>query len=151
MYTIQELCSRGRKVDTSRLTLEPEKILWKQGDVKNEEQLLKQRSRQISLSAREPVILRTDGQTAGILLDFGCEIHGGIRILTWQESTGRGARVRVRFGESVMETMSELGGGQNATNDHARRDMIVELGMMSMTPVGETGLDRKSTRLNSSH
>ena len=55
MYTIQELCSRGRKVDTSRLTLEPEKILWKQGDVKNEEQLLKQRSRQISLSAREPV------------------------------------------------------------------------------------------------
>lgn len=48
MYTIQELCSRGRKVDTSRLTLEPEKILWKQGDVKNEEQLLKQRSRQIS-------------------------------------------------------------------------------------------------------
>ena len=65
MYTIQELCSRGRKVDTSRLTLEPEKILWKQGDVKNEEQLLKQRSRQISLSAREPVILRTDsGKTA---------------------------------------------------------------------------------------
>lgn len=139
MYTIQELCSRGRKVDTSRLTLEPEKILWKQGDVKNEEQLLKQHSRQISLSAREPVTLRTNGQMAGILLDFGCEIHGGIRILTWQESTGRGARVRVRFGESVMETMSELGGEQNATNDHARRDMIVELGMMSMTPVGETG------------
>ena len=35
--------------------------------------------------------------------------------------------------------MSELGGETNATNDHARRDLMVEVGMMSMNPIGETG------------
>ena len=35
--------------------------------------------------------------------------------------------------------MSELGGKTNATNDHARRDLVVEVGMMSMNPIGETG------------
>ena len=54
-------------------------------------------------------------------------------------STDRGARVRIRFGESVMEAMSEPGGEGNATNDHARRDIRTEIGMMSMNRIGETG------------
>ena len=46
---------------------------------------------------------------------------------------------RSRFGESVSEAMSEVGGEDNATNDHARRDLVTEVGMMSMNPIGETG------------
>ena len=38
-----------------------------------------------------------------------------------------------------MEAMSEPGGMLNATNDHARRDIMTEIGMMSMNQIGETG------------
>ena len=38
-----------------------------------------------------------------------------------------------------MEAMSEPGGEGNATNDHARRDIRTEIGMMSMNRIGETG------------
>ena len=135
-----ELKKRGRKAETARLDLEPVKILWKQGKVSGEENLLKRRERQISLAPDEPAVLKTEGkETASLLLDFGCEIHGGIRIYAWQESTGRGIKVRIRFGESASEAMSELGGNTNATNDHARRDLVTEIGMMSMNAIGETG------------
>ncbi len=60
-------------------------------------------------------------------------------IHAWKETTGKGAKVRVRLGESALEAMSELGGIQNATNDHANRDMTVRIGNMSMNPIGETG------------
>ncbi len=137
---LEELKKRGRKAETQRLDLEPVKILWKQGIVTGEENLLRRRERQISLLPEEPAVLKTtEKETASLLLDFGCELHGGIRIYAWQESTGRGIKVRIRFGESVTETMSEPGGDTNATNDHARRDMIQEIGMMSMNAVGETG------------
>ena len=43
------------------------------------------------------------------------------------------------YAQSAAEAMSELGGKTNATNDHARRDLVVEVGMMSMNPIGETG------------
>lgn len=135
-----ELKKRGREAETKRLDLEPVKVLWKQGLVTGEENLLKRRERQISLLPEDPVVLETnEKEMASLLLDFGCEIHGGIRIYAWQESTGRGIKVRIRFGESVTEAMSEPGGATNATNDHARRDMIQEIGMMSMNAVGETG------------
>lgn len=117
----------------------PRSVVWKQGKVSNEEVLLTEREPQISLAAHEPFVMDSSDGPASLLLDFGYEIHGGIRILAWQDSTGRGAKVRVRFGESVMEAMSEPGGEGNATNDHARRDIHTEIGMMSMNRIGETG------------
>ena len=47
--------------------------------------------------------------------------------------------IRVRFGESLMEACSELGGAKNATNDHATRDMTLFLPRYSNLRVGETG------------
>ena len=117
----------------------PRSVVWKQGKVSHEEVLLTEREPQISLAAHEPFVMDSSDGPASLLLDFGYEIHGGIRILAWQDSTGRGAKVRVRFGESVMEAMSEPGGEGNATNDHARRDIHTEIGMMSMNRIGETG------------
>ena len=123
----------------SRAFLFPKRIVWSQGQVEHSEVLILEREHQISLSAHEPCVMRsTQGNKASILLDYGTEIHGGVRILVW-ESTTKSAKLRVRFGESVSEAMSELGGDTNATNDHARRDMIVEVGMMSMNPIGESG------------
>lgn len=137
---IEKLKEKGRPEMTSRITLEPVKVLWKQGKVENEEQLLECKSRQISLLARDPSVMETtEGQMASILLDYGYEIHGGIRLHVWGTTPCSDAHVRIRFGESVSEAMSEVGGEDNATNDHARRDLVTEVGMMSMNPIGETG------------
>lgn len=137
---IQSLKERGRKEHTARLTLEPVRIVWQDGEIENAEALLQQRSRQISLGANDPMVMKSRPEKkAAVLLDFGSEIHGGIRILCWGTKENKDARIRVRFGESVTEAMSETGGESNATNDHARRDMELTLGMMSMNPVGETG------------
>ena len=130
----------SKKDVRSRSFLFPKRILWTAGQVENDRTLLKKQEMQISLTAHDPCILKNEkGEKASILLDYGIEIHGGITILAWVDSTRRGAKVRVRFGESAAEAMSELGGKTNATNDHARRDLVVEVGMMSMNPIGETG------------
>jgi len=124
----------------SRAILLPKRIIWTDGEVKNSEALLEEREFQISLGAHNPCIMKsTKKKKASILLDYGQEIHGGIRLLVWNSSIAAGATVRVRFGESVGEAMAEIGGSQNATNDHARRDVKAEVGMMSMNPIGETG------------
>lgn len=138
-----EITSAAQKDQRVRVYLTPKKILWEtsgsRARVINSHMLLEKRSPQISLESQNPCILCNNGECASVLLDFGCEIHGGIVIYAWNETTGRGARVRVRFGESALEAMSEIGGAQNATNDHANRDMVVQIGKMSMNPVGETG------------
>lgn len=124
----------------SRAILLPKRIIWTDGEVKNSEALLEEREFQISLGAHNPCIMKsTKKKKASMLLDYGQEIHGGIRLLVWSSSIAAGATVRVRFGESVGEAMAEIGGSQNATNDHARRDVKAEVGMMSMNPIGETG------------
>lgn len=123
-----------------RVAILPKRIIWADGNVKNSEVLLEQREFQISLGAHDPCIIKsTKKKKASILLDYGQEIHGGIRLLVWNSSISSGATVRVRFGESVGEAMAEIGDDKNATNDHARRDLKTEVGMMSMNPIGETG------------
>ena len=136
----EETLKNSKKDVRSRSFLFPKRILWTAGQVENSRRLLEKEEMQISLAAHKPCILKNEkGEKASILLDYGIEIHGGISLLAWLDSTKRGAKVRVRFGESAAEAMSELGGKTNATNDHARRDLVVEIGMMSMNPIGETG------------
>lgn len=132
----------ARRDDRTRVYLTPKRILWEtdcaEAKVIGSRRLLEDRKPQISLDAMEPCILCNRGKPASVLLDFGCEIHGGIVIYAWKDSSGKGAGVRVRFGESALEAMSEIG-ENNATNDHALRDITTQIASMSMTPVGETG------------
>ena len=80
-----------------------------------------------------------DGLPAGILLDFGREIHGGLQIVTGgRETPLGGTRVRVRFGESVGEAMSDVG-EKGATNDHAIRDEEVSVPYAGIAEFGNTG------------
>ena len=77
---------------------------------------------------------------AGVLLDFGGELHGGVEIFTTMMPDSKNLRhVRVRFGESVSEAMAELGDDQNAGNDHAIRDQIVTLPWLGKKFVGPSG------------
>ena len=74
----------------------------------------------------------------GIILDFGHEIQGGIEFVTTRGIAREGTKVRVRFGESVSETMSEIG-KDGAINDHAMRDFIVTLPWLGKLEVGNSG------------
>ncbi len=72
-----------------------------------------------------------------IVLDFGRELHGSLQIGCGAKS-GKGARAHVRFGESVAESMSELG-ERGACNDHAIRDSVIDLPWFGQREIGESG------------
>ena len=81
-------------------------------------------------------ILENKGEPPGILLDFGRELHGGLQIGNGELSFG--SKLRVRFGESVGEAMSEVG-EKGASNDHAVRDGVYELPPLGLLEIGNTG------------
>lgn len=127
----------------TRLYITPTRIVWKTEDpkciVEHSEALLHTKSRQMSLSWDDLCTMRNSGGNAAILLDFGKEIHGGLEFSVRQIVGAKEARLRIRFGESVSEAMSELFGDKPSTNDHSRRDITVTVQKLSMNPVGETG------------
>ena len=79
--------------------------------------------------------MENNGEPASVLLDFGRELHGGIQI---GGMCPRGMKMRVRFGESVCEAMSEIG-QKYAGNDHAIRDAVHDIPFMGLVEIGNTG------------
>ncbi len=73
-----------------------------------------------------------------VVLDFGRELQGGVRLITSIDDCNRHVRVRIRFGESVSEAMSDVG-AKGATNDHAMRDFEVELPWLGSFEIGNSG------------
>lgn len=65
-----------------------------------------------------------------LVLDFGIELSGGVRIVT---DFMLSCSVRLRFGESVTEACSEPNG------DHAIHDVILTLPQLASTDFGNTG------------
>ncbi|KAA0988883.1 alpha-L-rhamnosidase-related protein [Dyadobacter aurulentus] len=84
-------------------------------------------------------MISTGDQTPGILFDFGKEIQGGIQLITDQPANQKPMRVRIRFGESVSEAMSDIDTIQGATNDHAMRDFVVQVPWLGSMQVGNSG------------
>lgn len=80
---------------------------------------------------------KLDGLGSYIVLDFGKEMHGGIRIITDLILKDH-CRVRIRFGESLGEVSSSIG-EKNATNAHALRDFETVLCCYADATVGQTG------------
>lgn len=84
-------------------------------------------------------VIKQDGY---VLLDFGKEIHGSVMIalqcIKLEGVPKPFGKVRVVYGESVMEALSEIG-EKNANNNHSPRDFIVDMPSMSAVPYGETG------------
>ena len=74
-----------------------------------------------------------------IVLDFGKEYFGGIRISFGNNSYKKNEPfLRIRFGESLMEANSELG-QKGSSNDHSTRDMTVYMSSHSDMVWGSTG------------
>lgn len=95
---------------------------------KNPECLIGNTEIQSYLHFNPPVCVLKPG--AALLVDFGIELNGGIRIVA---DCGPVFRLRVRFGESVSEAM------QTPNNDHAMHDTVVDIAPMSHNEIGNTG------------
>lgn len=122
-----------------RKYLLPKKITVQSGTIRNPESLMKQKPVQIGLNEPDvTTLVNKDGEHSYIVLDFGREIHGGIKLLSAFIRGERFPVVRITFGESVSEAMSEIG-QKNATNDHAIRDLTVPLSFLSDQEYGQTG------------
>ena len=127
-----KLYSDGTMDSRIRKYLPVKRILWtSKGELlpENTESLLTNSKIQAYVNAFDPCIMKPG---SSMLLDFGRELHGGIRITTNQTGCGT-VNARLRFGESVSEAMSE------PNNDHAIHDSIVKLPRFGMTEFGNTG------------
>ncbi|MFT3704074.1 MAG: alpha-L-rhamnosidase C-terminal domain-containing protein [Agriterribacter sp.] len=134
----------AQSVNTTIRYLSPLKILWQTENageqIHNTEKLLKAGNGQADLANKDMCILKsTWGVKPALLLDFGRELHGGLQIITGMYPGNKPIKLRVRFGESASEAMSDVEPKQNATNDHAMRDMIVEVPWLGKLEVGNTG------------
>lgn len=130
-----------QKETEGRQFLAPVRVLWKTGTgVTNAEKLLLPGNGQADLANKGLCILKnTGGPNAGVLLDFGREIHGGLQLVTGMWKSHVPVKIRVRFGESATEAMSDIDTIKGATNDHAMRDFEVQLPWLGKLEIGDTG------------
>lgn len=84
-----------------RETIFPARIVKTFGKVKNAEMLTKPKSLQIGLKEPECTVFENgeDGENAGVLLDFGREINGCARIMTYSCGNTGIAKARIVCGE----------------------------------------------------
>ena len=144
------LAVEAKKSPLSNFFIQPQRIVWtSEKGVANADALLKPHPGQAVLKDAAPPLKLAPG--GALVIDFGREITGSLEIITnFQKDTT--PRFRVRFGESVAETMAELG-ERGAQNDHAIRDMIVNVPWLGKTTLGPSGfrfvridnLDAKAT------
>ena len=142
----------------TRTYITPKQVFWTSSatSVRDAQLLLKPNTGQSDIFASGMCQLVNKGSDkASVILDFGKEIHGGLKIVISTVSPARTPVFRVRFGESVSETCSELNTttslvetGSNevmdlknntATNDHAMRDMELTRPYYGSIEIGSTG------------
>jgi alpha-L-rhamnosidase len=116
----------------------PRRVVWQSSGttVENTQALLSAGRGQVALDTINPCVLHEGG---GVLVDFGRELQGGVQIMVGRMKDQTPTRLRVRFGESVSEAMSDIGGPTNATNDHAVRDQSVLAPWLGTLEIGNTG------------
>lgn len=147
-----------RKDIMTRAYVTPKRILWTSGtdNVRNPELLLRPNTGQSDIFGSGMCqMVNTDAGQASMILDFGRELHGGLKLVISSCSPLVTPQVRLRFGESVSETCSELNTTKSvaetgsvaevnlkantATNDHAVRDMQLTIPFYGQAEVGSTG------------
>ena len=116
-------------------------VVLTEGDVRNPDSLLAEKSNQITLvTGANCMLVNKKGQPhAKIVLDFGIEFAGSVRLMIWGVAGPHNrADINVRFGESVMEAITPIF-EKNTTNDHAIRDRVMNVGMLSACETNESG------------
>lgn len=112
----------------------PQRIMLSQG-LTDEHNLLKKQPLQIGLSEK---YVTKFSENSTVILDFGKEMCGGVRILT---RAGMGTKIHIRFGESLSETCTEVFKREfgPATNHHSVRDFETTLMSLSDMTFANTG------------
>lgn len=139
----------AQRDEMTRTFISPLRVMWTSDTtgelIKNTEVLLKRGNSQTSMSphAQFCAIKSTETDTSSILLDYGKEIHGGLQLVMGSSSRREPSLVRIRFGESVGEANSQTYNSDwlmgFSTDDHAKRDIIMEIPRDGLIEIGNTG------------
>lgn len=143
LFFSTQVYSQNIKDTRTREYLTPTRIIWTsendEAKITNPNQLLKKGIGQSFLGTGEVCTMTSTATSqASILVDFGKEFHGGLRFVTGQSAGNKPIKIRVRFGESVSEAMSEIG-EKGSMNDHAMRDFEMSLPWLGVAETGHSG------------
>ena len=125
---------RDQQCDELREEWVPVRIL-RSHNVTGLEELTSQKAASVSFQVNH--CAHWQGAGSWVLMDFGRELCGGVRIITHGGGEAQ-VRWRLTFGESVTEACSSIG-VKNATNDHSPRDLEIVTSFMSDLTFGQTG------------
>ncbi len=148
VFDQQEYKGKIQKDELTRSYISPLKVVWKYDGggklITNEQALFALGNSQPEMGKRNMCeIISTENETASILLDYGMEIHGGLQLVTGGSSRREPSLVRIRFGESVGECNSQAINYEwkvgFSTDDHAKRDITMEIPRDGMIEIGNTG------------
>lgn len=138
-----------QKDELTRLFISPISVMCTSDDtgelIKNSEVLLQPGNSQSDMSRITQFcsITSTETDTSSILLDYGKELHGGLQLVMGGSSRREPSLLRIRFGESVGEVNSDTYNSDwlmgFSTDDHAKRDIVVEIPRTGMIEIGNTG------------
>lgn len=143
-----EYDEKTQKDELSRVYISPQRIVWKNDKtgkmITNEQVLLQAGNSQPEMGKRNMCVMTsTENDTASIIFDYGKELHGGLQLLMGSSSRREPSLVRIRFGESVGECNSQTLNSEwkvgYSTDDHAKRDIIMEIPRDGMIEIGNTG------------
>ena len=135
----------GQSGQIVQVPVAPVTILWMSDTsgnyIRNPAVLLKAGNGQADLSGKDLCYLTNGGgQKSSMIFDFGTELQGSLRIVTGMAETKKPVVLRIRFGESVSETLSETDSSTStATNDHAMRDFQITLPWLGSIETGNSG------------
>lgn len=116
----------------------PVRMIKADGIVSGGENFLINRDEIASFGNDNLICMRNEnGIKSYVILDFGKEICGGVRIVT-AIVKGLTTKIRLVFGESVSEAMSSVG-EKGATNHHSPRDFDAMISNLSTLEFGRTG------------
>lgn len=129
--------TNSRPDPRTRFYISPTRMVWQSEGAsapENSERLLNSEVTQSTVMHPGPhCILRHNGQAAGLLVDFGRELHGGVQFIVGETTDHKPVRLRVRLGESVSEAMAE------PNQDHVINDAIVTVPWEGTAEIGSTG------------
>ncbi len=126
--------------ERQRRVLFPERVVLTKGNVRGSEHLTAYKPAQVAIYGyHDQCVLdnRDSDERAGVLVDFGRELHGTLTVSVWSMNAAY-AEYTVRLGESVSEALTPVG-EKNATNDHANRDIKTGSGPWSSNETNESG------------
>ncbi len=130
----------GASDTRTRKTVFPVRVVTAFGNVKGSEYLTEYKPAQVAIyNYHDQCLLdnRNSDTNAGVLVDFGRELHGTVTLSVWNTKMS-GVKYRLRLGESVAEALTPIG-VKNATNNHATRDMELFIGAWSSNETNESG------------